>query len=209
MNRWAPMLRFREQSSKVPNLPVDVLDLWWIMSMRTEGVNRNLSRRPPGKLVTLMEKWHTSVKEYRNYPAALVGSIALSTLFLVLSGLNFWFAAMTFESGVEIGTVFFIVPTILTLGSLPVSIGGWGLQELSAAVVFDSAGVEASLGPSAALLIRGKDVVLALIGCMLYLLPSKPRPRNGTNLSSRFPGPLRSTISRGARLWRRALAMYA
>ena len=154
---------------------VVVMTLWWIVSVRTEGLYRNRSGRPPGRLLTFMEKWHTSFQEYRNYPAALVATIALSIVFLVLCGLNFWFAAMTFESGVEIGTVFFIVPTILTLGSLPVSIGGWGLHELSAAVVFDSAGMGASLGLSAALLIRGKNVVLALIGGVLYLLPSKPR----------------------------------
>ncbi len=148
--------------------------LWWVASVRTEGLYQNRSGKPRGKLLAVMAKWHASVQEYRNYLTSLAAAIALSALFVTLSGLNFWLAAMAFQSDVDIGTVFVTVPSILTLGSLPVSIGGWGLQELSAAVVFDSAGLEASLGLSAALLIRGKNLLLALIGGCLYIMPVTP-----------------------------------
>jgi glycosyltransferase 2 family protein len=149
--------------------------LWWVVVVKTESLYQSRSGRTRGKLLAGMAKWHAAVQEYRKHPASLAAAIALSGLFLVLSGLNFWFAAMAFQTDVEMGRVFLIVPSILTLGSLPVSVGGWGLQELSAAVVFDSAGFAASLGLSAALLIRGKNVLLAIVGGCLYLLPWKAR----------------------------------
>ena len=43
-------------------------------------------------------------------------------------------------------------------------------------VVFNSAGFEAALGLSAAILIRAKNVALALMSGILYLFPWRPQP---------------------------------
>jgi uncharacterized protein (TIRG00374 family) len=146
--------------------------VWWVAAVKTETFYQGRSGKPRGKFLAGVAKWHSAVQEYRNHPESLLAAVALSGIFLVLSVLNFWFAAMAFQSDVDIGRVSLMVPSILTLGSMPVSLGGWGLQELSAGIVFGSAGFEASLGVSAALLIRGKNVLLAIIGGVLHLLPS-------------------------------------
>jgi len=157
---------------------LSIIAVWCIMGNILDRLYHNMSDGPIGKVIATLASWHAAVRAYRNHPGALTAAIALSFVFLFLSVLNYWFGALTFQSGVEIRMVILIVPSILFFGSLPVSIGGWGLLELSAAIVFQAAGFEPILGLSAALLLRSKSVILALIGGTLYLLPWRPQPQH-------------------------------
>ena len=144
-----------------------------IMGISFKRIISNLPEGSLRKAISFLDEGHDAIRDYWKNPGCLVVPIALSFVFVFLCCLNYWFAALTFHPEVEIQTVFLIVPSIMFLGNLPVSIGGWGLQELSTAVVFDSAGLGASLGLSAAILLRAKNVILALFGGVCYLLPWK------------------------------------
>jgi uncharacterized protein (TIRG00374 family) len=147
-----------------------VISIYLLVGSLVERLYQIESQGIVGKVIATLASWHTSIRQYGNHPGALVTAILFSLIFLFLSGLNYWFAALSFQSNIDIERVFLIFPSILLLGSLPISLGGWGLNELSTAAVFDVAGFDAVLGLSAALLIRLKNLGIALIGGLLLLL---------------------------------------
>jgi uncharacterized protein (TIRG00374 family) len=142
--------------------------LWFLAEAPLERLRSRRSAGVVGRIVGTLASWHASIREYGKHTGTLWIVTAVSVVFLALNVLNFWFAALAFQSGIGLGRILLIVPSVVILGSLPVSLGGWGLQELSAALVFDFAGYLAAVGLSAALLIRFKNLVVALIGGILY-----------------------------------------
>jgi len=153
--------------------------LWGVARGEAGLSSAALPERWIDRVLATATAWRCSIREYRTVPGTLIAALALSILFLVLCGFNYWCGALAFQGSVGAGKVFLVIPCILLLGNLPVSVAGLGLQEASAAVLFQAVGLDASVGLSAALLLRCKNLLLALIGGGLYLsaAPARvPRP---------------------------------
>ena len=68
-------------------------------------------------------------------PVAMLAGVGLSALSLAAHFLGYWFSAQAFDSGLEAGTVFGIMPVVDTLTMIPITLYGLGLREALFAVL--------------------------------------------------------------------------
>ena len=160
--------------------------LWLILDPRPlnlfeRWMNFSLARRYIPKL----RKFHTSLLAYRDRKGVLAKAFFWSFVFMSLAILNVYTTARAFHNPIPFWDLFFVVPIILVVAMLPLTFNGLGLQEWAYVLLFPLIGLPASVGLSTILFIRAKDLLLALIGGLLYpVIKLTPRPELSGNEGS-------------------------
>jgi uncharacterized protein (TIRG00374 family) len=120
------------------------------------------------KLMPKVKKFHSSLTAYRTQRRALALSIVWSFVFMFLAILNVYVSARAFHEPIPFSGVVVIVPIILVVSMVPLTFNGIGIQEWAYVLLFQLIGLPASVGLSTILLIRFKDISMALIGGLLF-----------------------------------------
>jgi uncharacterized protein (TIRG00374 family) len=102
----------------------------------------------------------------------LLQTYLLSFLYHSLTVLNTWACASAVGwSSPSIGSLFVVLPIILTIGAVPISPQGLGIQEGAFYFFLTRLGATPEQALGIALILRAKGYVLALIGGLLYRFP--------------------------------------
>lgn len=111
-----------------------------------------------------------AILRYRSQPRALGAAFAWSAAFYLLTVLTTLTGCLTFGAAPALGDLFIAVPVMLLLFSVPISIGGIGLQEWAFFAVLTRIGVPAPAALSLGVVFRVRNIVLGLVGGALYTL---------------------------------------
>ncbi len=151
--------------------------LWLVLDARPLNLVTRWIRFPfAQKYILKLHKIHTSINTYQHERSALLASLFWSVVFMLLAIANVYTSALAFSRPVSLVDVAVVVPIILVVAMFPITINGIGLQEWAYVLMFTWLGMPASLGLSTILLIRAKDILLALCGGIIYpLLKIGPR----------------------------------
>ena len=111
-----------------------------------------------------------AILRYRSQPRALGAAFAWSALFYLLTVLTTLTGCLTFGAAPSLGDLFVAVPIMLLLFSVPISIGGIGLQEWAFFAVLTRIGVPAPAALSLGVVFRVRNIALGLVGGALYAM---------------------------------------
>ena len=120
------------------------------------------------KYIPKLRKFHTSLVAYRENKRAILLSLVWSLIFMLLAIFNVFASSSAFYQPVSLLQIAIIVPIILVVSMVPLTFNGLGIQEWAYVVLFTWIGLPPSVGLSTIVLIRAKELVIAIIGGLLY-----------------------------------------
>ncbi|MGC1510820.1 lysylphosphatidylglycerol synthase transmembrane domain-containing protein [Ketobacter sp.] len=125
------------------------------------------------KVASKLEQIGDSVRVYRQQPAAIRLTFALSLIFYCL--LFAYQGAMVYAVGGELtlGGLMFAAPLVILISSLPISINGLGISEGAFVVLYALTGVNPEIALAAAVLRRLTITFVALLGVIPWLQERK------------------------------------
>jgi glycosyltransferase 2 family protein len=148
------------------------------MSIAGHACRAVLGERITGTLSHL----YWSVCEYRQSPAVLVQCFGISVFMLALRGVVLVFMAAAFGISLSLLTGIVLFPIFAMVLMLPVSVGGFGLQEGTYVALLGLIGVSATLAVSVSLLDHVLARAVVLPGALWWLLSGAPAERpSGAN----------------------------
>jgi len=143
-------------------------------------VGRIAGERPAARrIVEKLERFHASLRVYRERPAVLAASIVLSFAFYAGTMCAFYFAVRAAGYDLRFWQVAVVVPVAQLAAMLPISLNGIGMVEWVFTVAFGALGLPPAAGLSAALLVRVRNVVWAALG---YALVGGGRVKSSQNV---------------------------
>jgi hypothetical protein len=155
--------------------------LWLILDSRPLAMVDSHIKIPLAQnIIHKLQKFHNSLNAYRKKKKTLAIAFFWSFLFMVLAITNVYSSARAFYQPISWVDISIIVPVILVIAMFPITINGLGIQEWAYVFLFSMIGLPASVGLSTILLIRGKDILLAIIGGLIFPVM---KIRNQSNLS--------------------------
>jgi uncharacterized protein (TIRG00374 family) len=128
------------------------------------------------KSIPKLQKFHTSLNAYRKHRRALALAFLWSLVFMVLAITNVYSSAMAFYRPIPLSQIAVIVPVILLVSMVPLTFNGLGIQEWAYVLLFSFIGLPGSVGLSAIILIRAKDLLFAILGGIVYPFIKLSRP---------------------------------
>lgn len=143
--------------------------LWLILDVRPLNLVARWISFPFAQIyIQKIKKFHASINAYKGEWRVLTVALLWSFVFMVLAIANVYASAMAFYQPVSLPEIIVVVPVILVVAMFPLTVNGLGLQEWAYVLLFNWIGLPGSVGLSTILLIRSKDVVLSLIGGLIY-----------------------------------------
>ena len=151
--------------------------LWLILDARPLNLVARWVKIPVvQKYIPKLRKFHASINAYRSRKRALVLSLLWSFVFMVLAITNVYASSRAFYSPISYLDIVVIVPVILVVAMVPLTFNGLGIQEWAYVFLFSLVGLPASVGLSAIILIRGKELLLTISGGLLYPVVKLSKP---------------------------------
>lgn len=120
------------------------------------------------KILAKFKKFYSALQAYREHRRAMLIAMLLSVAFYVLAVLNVYLSSLTFHQPVSLLDVTVVVPIIMVVAMMPLTFNGYGIQEWAYVLLYPRIGLPATVGLSAIVLIRAKNLVAALIGGLAY-----------------------------------------
>ena len=144
--------------------------LWLILDTRLITKVQFIPKAPfLDKFIPKLKKFHTNLYAFKDQRAALGWAMFYSLLFMILAIANVYASAKAFHSQpISFAGIMVIVPVIMVVSMIPLSLNGIGLEDWAYVLFFSWLGLPASVGLSTVLLIRGKSLLLALLGGAIY-----------------------------------------
>lgn len=130
-----------------------------------------------------------AILRYRERHGAIRAAFGWSAAFYLLTVVTTLTGCLTFGARPSIGDLFIAVPFMLLLFSVPISIGGIGLQEWAFFAVLTRIGVPAPAALSLGVVFRVRNIVLGLTGGALYLVSGLAGPVTPARSHPLPPGP--------------------
>jgi len=122
------------------------------------------------KVFEKLEKFHSSIIEFRNAPSSLFWAFINSLLFYAVAIFNVWVSLKVFTDHVSFIDILSAVPLIMFIMNLPLSVGGIGLMEFAYTLILGLYGFDPAVAVSTALLMRLKSLIMGGSGGLLFLL---------------------------------------
>jgi uncharacterized protein (TIRG00374 family) len=145
--------------------------LWLTLDARPLALlDRRMTFPVARKLIPKLRKFHSSLNNYRKFRRALTLALFWSFVFMFLAIANVYTSALTFHRPISFLEIAAVVPLILVVSMLPFTVNGLGLQEWAYVLLFTLIGLPASVGLSTIILIRGKNLIVAALGGLVYPL---------------------------------------
>jgi uncharacterized membrane protein YbhN (UPF0104 family) len=141
-----------------------------------------LTRRPRfaesrfgGMLTRFMRDLRTTLWGF-----ALALQILVSVVIVGLMIAEFYCCAHAVAVPITPGQAVLVVPWVLAATTLPLTVGGWGVREATAAGLFELAAMPGGGGTAAAVVFGAVSLLSAAPGLVYLLLPRPGRDKNGT-----------------------------
>ncbi|MGQ0645146.1 MAG: lysylphosphatidylglycerol synthase transmembrane domain-containing protein [Elusimicrobiota bacterium] len=112
---------------------------------------------------------HQALRPAMRGPASWTKALGLSVVFHLAMMLNVQVACLAFGVPLSAHVLFAAVPAAFIISTLPISLGGLGLQEWAYVFAFQAFGLPPALGLSVGLLLRIKSALIGAVGGLLYL----------------------------------------
>ncbi len=132
-----------------------------------------------------------AILRYRGRPHAIAAALAWSAVFYLLTVATTLAGCLAVGARPAIGDLFVAVPVMLLLFSVPISIGGIGLQEWAFFAVLTRIGVPAPAALSLGLIFRVRTLAFGIVGGALFPLSGIRTPQ-GLTASTTAPTARRS-----------------
>lgn len=143
-----------------------------------------------GPIVPKLISLHESLSFFAAYKKILIENVAVSIAGHLLFSLIFYILA--FAMGIKVNAIYFIifVPIVSAVSTLPISIGGLGLRDVTTVYFFSKIGIEKSAAFSMSLIAFFFMVVIGAIGGIVYVFTLRYRriQSHQTHLHSSKPG---------------------
>lgn len=120
-------------------------------------------------LLSKFLKFQSVLRSYRNQPAVLVRSFALSLGFYVGAILNIYLISLAFYQPVSLSGMAFVAPIAMIVSMMPVTVNGIGLMEWACVLLFPLIDVPSSVALSAVFIVRAVTIASAIPGGIYYL----------------------------------------
>ena len=133
-----------------------------------EGLRARLRLPLVAGLLRRASSLQDAILRYSSTPRAIAEAFGWSAAFYLLTVVATLTGCLTFGAAPGLGDLFIAVPVMLLLFSVPISIGGIGLQEWAFFAVLTRIGVPAPAALSLGVVFRVRNIVLGLIGGALY-----------------------------------------
>ncbi len=169
-----------------PALQEDVLVQWTVLGIagltggivlalwRPGWIQQGLMRISAGSRVARwgakLERFHACIQSFRHQPRVLMMAMAYSYGFYVLGVVNVYLAGQLLGIRCDLGQLFVVVPIVMLIAALPLTPNGLGVWEWAFSVYLTAAGTFPEQGLAIALVIRGKALLISLLGGALFLL---------------------------------------
>lgn len=105
---------------------------------------------------------------FRNQPVVLSKAMIISFLFHIMTVINTLVVCLSLGIHVAIFDLAVVVPIILIVSAIPISVNGIGVWEGSFIYFFSVVGITPSAALSIALVLRAKNLFIALIGGIVF-----------------------------------------
>ena len=148
---------------------------WLVLDARALTLTRRLMPDTLAPLLAKLESIQAAVHDYRRNANAMSWAAVNSLIFYVLAILNVWFTGRAFDPSFSLLSALVVTPVIMLIMNLPISVGNLGLLEFAFMFTFERLGFPATLGFSAAFLMRFKTLIDAGLGAMLHPVISRGR----------------------------------
>jgi len=121
--------------------------------------------------------FHDAVYSFRSEKRVIAIALFYSILFQILTSVNTWIVCLAL--GLKIGflDIMVVVPIILLICAIPVTPNAAGIWEVAFMIFFSRLGYGPVAGTNIALVLRAKNILVALVGGLFYAVSgSVPRP---------------------------------
>jgi hypothetical protein len=113
-------------------------------------------------------RFYTSCKEYRDDPVTLFKILFISFINHIMLILTVFIISYAIGSKISILYFFIFIPLIAFLITLPISVGGLGIQEGAFVYLFSQVGMSSQEALTLAILFRALTIVASLPGGLIY-----------------------------------------
>lgn len=138
---------------------------WALWLLRPVEKNRHVARVLP----TLMQ-FHDHVSYFKDKPVLVGKAMLYSFSFHFLAAVNVYVACRVLAVPLDLYDAVVLTPIVLLVASLPLTVNGLGLWEWAFSVYLAQAGLPMDQGLAVALLLRAKNILLSLVGGVLFLI---------------------------------------
>lgn len=153
---------------------IAVLFLGIVVSMACPPVQRIirslLGRGDSWSALRKLQAFAEVLFDYHQHTGLLIKAMAWSLLFQVMTVVNAQAACLALGIEADFLELMVLVPMVLLVAAVPVSINGWGFMEGGFVLFLGMAGIAEPEALSIALVLRGKNLVLAALGGVLMVL---------------------------------------
>jgi uncharacterized protein (TIRG00374 family) len=108
------------------------------------------------------------LKTMHHAPRTVLAAVALSAAGQVATILGIYALALSLGADVPVGDFFVIEPIIFLVTAVPVSVGGWGVEQVAYAQLFGMAGMAATTAIALSVLYKLSVLALSLPGGVLF-----------------------------------------
>lgn len=112
--------------------------------------------------------FHDALLSFRGEGGAVAAALLHSVLFQLLTSVNTWIVCRALCLDIRFLDIMVVVPVILLVCAIPVTPNAAGIWEWAFMVFFSQLGYGAADGTNIALVLRAKNVVVALVGGVFY-----------------------------------------
>lgn len=141
-----------------------------IVSRTAQGwVGRGLDRLPQTRLVEKLRRFIAVIFYFRGHPAILAKAMLLSVWFHFFTIFNTYAVCLALDLRVDFLDLAVVVPVVLMIAAVPISMNALGIMEGAFVYFLQMAGLDAAGALSVALVLRAKNILLALLGGLLFL----------------------------------------
>jgi len=141
-----------------------------------QGINKILRLLKSEKVRETLKSLFYEIHYFRKNKKVLFYNIFISVVIQILGPLVFYIIALSLGvTGVNILYFFILVPIIGAITLLPISLGGFGLRENTAVILFAKAGLAGNSSVAIAFLNSIFILIVGIIGGLIYVLTVRHR----------------------------------
>jgi uncharacterized protein (TIRG00374 family) len=120
--------------------------------------------------------FHDAVCSFRSMKRTVALALFYSVLFQFLTSVNTWIVCLALNLDVRFLDIMVVIPIILLICTVPSTPGATGIWEIAFTVFFSRLGIPEAGAANIALVLRAKNILVAMLGGVLYALPvGRPR----------------------------------
>lgn len=127
-------------------------------------------------IINLLVNSQSKILQFKDKKRAVFTSYLLSLLFYVIAMLTVYAGAQSLNIHVDMKVIIVVVPLVLTVGLLPITLNGLGLNEASYVFFFTLFGLSGIDAFSIALLLRTRILLTGLLGGLTFIFYDKSVP---------------------------------